>query len=169
MHEFASAIRKKKQNGENTLQEKNKLIEWREKILSMEQERAANAQERKQRLEAEREQYLRNKHLNLDFSGKLYEIAQSNPKLWREIKEELWKKQYEESLKYLNQPELGQNMPIYHDEQAGNYDVAQLAIQKVQNDLGGKIAEDTKAREEVDPNLPKLERRAKNSKACLIF
>lgn len=89
VNEYAAIIRTKKNLGEDVAIDIIRVKEWRTKVEDMEKERLENIRQRKLKLEEEKKKFLRDKRANIDFTGKLYEIAQANPKLWREIKEEM--------------------------------------------------------------------------------
>ncbi|CAG9332012.1 unnamed protein product [Blepharisma stoltei] len=183
LNEYAAIIRTKKNLGEDVALDVIRVNEWKQRVQEMEKERLESIRQRKLKLEEEKKKYLRDKRANIDFTGKLYEIAQANPKLWREVKEEVWKKQVEfEDQNYTVKQTTVRKMSDHNFKQSYGQgvspemqiNIAEEAMKKIENELGGQLARNAESRLAATENqaAEKIQQKAKDakkSKACLIF
>jgi hypothetical protein len=183
LNEYASVIRTKKILGEDIARDMAKLQAWRTNVEKIEAQKLESIRQRQIWLEQERNNYLSDKRAHIDFTGKLLKVAQEDPNLWREIKEEMYQKRLFEERS--NVPNKAISMARSSNLEVLKTDGQELDVNKqiiimnggmkeVLNDLGGQMARDTEARLNVEESkaaekLQKKYRETKESKACLVF
>jgi len=163
LNEFVSVIRTKKTMGEDITRDKAKLDAWRQSLMQKELERMDSVRERQKRLQHEKEMYIQDQRAAIDFTGMLYELSQHNPKLWMQIKEELWRQKLQtdaNELSQVGQHRISQLMkavaaagtaedPLAQPGYVGlrtQLEVTEEAKSRIGIEVGGRLAADSTAR-----------------------
>ena len=134
-------------------------------------------------LEQERNNYLNDKRANIDFTGKLLKIAQEDPNLWREIKDEMYQKRLQGERKMQPNKAISMarssNVEIAKSEgQQIDFDTQRVVMidgmKDVMNNLGGQMARDAESRINIEEGnaagkIQKKFKEKKESKACILF
>lgn len=183
MNEYAAVIRTKKNLGEDIVRDMDKIHNWVSMIKDMEEKKQKSIEKRILWLKQEKDNYLNDKRANVDFTGKLLKIAQEDPNLWREIKDEMYQKRLIEERKVVSNKAIsiakssslgivksdGKEVDVY-----GQIEVMNAGMGNVLNDLGGQMARDAEARLKNEDNvaasaIKQKFRNNKESKACSMF
>lgn len=160
--------------GEDITKDLEKIREWRAMIEKIEFQRMENLRQRQLWLEQERVNFINDKRANIDFTGKLLKLSQQDPNLWREIKNEMYQKRLMDEKKYVPGRTITTELakpggePIDLGTQILLMDEG---MKEVMNDLGGQMARDTEVRVNNEDNRAalKIQKKVKESKACIIF
>ena len=160
-----------------------KIQNWVNNVRAMEEKKQESIEKRIQILRQEKASYLNDKRTNIDFTGKLLKISQEDPRLWRDIKDEMFQKRVNEERNSISNKAItmakssslgvvksdGQEVDVH-----GQIGVMNAAMGNVLNGLGGQMARDMESRlnNEDRAAASKIQQKFKDnkdSKACVVF
>jgi hypothetical protein len=160
-----------------------KMQNWINNFKDMEEKKQQSIDKRILMLKQEKASYLNDKRTNVDFTGKLLKISQDDPRLWRDIKDEMFQKRMKDDRnsttnKAISMAKSSSLEVVKSDGQEvdvhGQIGVMNEAMGNVLNDLGGQMARDMEARlnnddKEAAKKIQQKYKDNKDSKACILF